>query len=118
MASLETPPTHHCGADNCYSLRCPAGTEHKGEEAGASMVKFSKQFEGQLVPEWKEAFVDYWQLKKDVKKLQTAAGESIVMPSAVSSPWLRQTPPTAHWMMRLPFLHPHGHHKGPAAIQA
>ncbi|XP_047983089.1 phosphate transporter PHO1 homolog 1-like [Salvia hispanica] len=34
------------------------------------MVKFSKQFEGQLVPEWKEAFVDYWHLKKAVKKIQ------------------------------------------------
>ncbi|XP_038982999.1 phosphate transporter PHO1-3 [Phoenix dactylifera] len=34
------------------------------------MVKFSKQFEGQLVPEWKEAFVDYWQLKKDLKRMQ------------------------------------------------
>ncbi|KAK4376513.1 hypothetical protein RND71_002809 [Anisodus tanguticus] len=33
------------------------------------MVKFTKQFEGQLVPEWKEAFVDYWQLKKDLKKI-------------------------------------------------
>ncbi|CAK7326484.1 unnamed protein product [Dovyalis caffra] len=33
------------------------------------MVKFSKQFEGQLVPEWKEAFVDYWELKKDLKKI-------------------------------------------------
>ncbi|KAK6921817.1 EXS, C-terminal, partial [Dillenia turbinata] len=33
------------------------------------MVKFSRQFEGQLVPEWKEAFVDYWQLKKDLKKI-------------------------------------------------
>ncbi|CAL0313058.1 unnamed protein product [Lupinus luteus] len=33
------------------------------------MVKFSKQFEGQLIPEWKEAFVDYWQLKKDLKRL-------------------------------------------------
>ncbi|CAN0876627.1 Phosphate transporter PHO1 homolog 1 [Linum grandiflorum] len=32
------------------------------------MVKFSKQFEGQLVPEWKEAFVDYCKLKKDLKK--------------------------------------------------
>ncbi|KAF8779279.1 hypothetical protein HU200_002960 [Digitaria exilis] len=117
MTSLETPPTHHCIAHNCYSLRCPAGTEHKGKEAGAPMVKFSKQFEGQLVPEWKEAFVDYWQLKKDVKKLQAAAGESVAVPSAVSSPWLRQTPPTAHWVMRLPFLHPHGHHREPAAIQ-
>ncbi|KAL9259290.1 Phosphate transporter PHO1 homolog 1-like protein [Drosera capensis] len=33
------------------------------------MVKFSKQFEAQLVPEWKEAFVDYKQLKKDLKKI-------------------------------------------------
>ncbi|XP_027097299.2 phosphate transporter PHO1 homolog 1 isoform X2 [Coffea arabica] len=33
------------------------------------MVKFSKQFEGQLVPEWREAFVDYWQLKKDLKRI-------------------------------------------------
>lgn len=33
------------------------------------MVKFSKQFEGQIVPEWKEAFVDYCQLKKDLKKI-------------------------------------------------
>lgn len=33
------------------------------------MVKFSKQFEAQLVPEWKDAFVDYWQLKKDLKKI-------------------------------------------------
>ncbi|XP_054808894.1 phosphate transporter PHO1 homolog 1-like isoform X2 [Prosopis cineraria] len=33
------------------------------------MVKFSKQFEGQLIPEWKEAFVDYWKLKKDLKKI-------------------------------------------------
>lgn len=32
-------------------------------------MKFSKQFEGQLVPEWKDAFVDYWQLKKDLKKI-------------------------------------------------
>lgn len=33
------------------------------------MVKFSKQFEGQLVPEWKEAFVDYCKLKKEIKKI-------------------------------------------------
>lgn len=33
------------------------------------MVKFSKQFESQLVPEWKEAFVDYWQLKRELKKI-------------------------------------------------
>ncbi|KAL0905708.1 hypothetical protein M5K25_024148 [Dendrobium thyrsiflorum] len=41
-------------------------SDRKEEE----MVKFSKQFEAQLVPEWKEAFVDYRQLKKDIKKMQ------------------------------------------------
>ena len=109
MASLETPPTHHCRALHFYSLWFPAG---------APMVKFSKQFEAQLVPEWKEAFVDYWQLKKDVKKLQTAVGGGAMVP-AVASPWLHQKPPTAaHWVMRLPFLHSHGNHREPAAIQA
>ncbi|OEL27639.1 Phosphate transporter PHO1-3 [Dichanthelium oligosanthes] len=63
------------------------------------MVKFSKQFEAQLVPEWKEAFVDYWQLKKDVKKLQAVTGDAIVVPAGVASPWLRQRPPiAAHWV--------------------
>lgn len=38
-------------------------------DSNNNMVKFSKQFEGQLIPEWKHAFVDYWQLKKDLKKL-------------------------------------------------
>lgn len=79
------------------------------------MVKFSKQFEGQLVPEWKEAFVDYWQLKKDVKRLQ-AAGDGVAA-TATASPSLCQTPTAAHWVMRLPFLHTHGH-KEPGVIQA
>ncbi|CAA2967077.1 phosphate transporter PHO1 homolog 1 isoform X2 [Olea europaea var. sylvestris] len=39
------------------------------------MVKFLKQFEGQLVPEWKEAFVDYWKLKKDLKKIHLLNNE-------------------------------------------
>ncbi|KAF9626050.1 hypothetical protein IFM89_030718 [Coptis chinensis] len=43
------------------------------------MVKFSKQFEGQLVPEWKEAFVDYWQLKKDLKKIHLLSNQSAPM---------------------------------------
>lgn len=34
------------------------------------MVKFSKELEAQLIPEWKEAFVNYWQLKKIVKKIK------------------------------------------------
>ncbi|KAJ4969094.1 hypothetical protein NE237_015795 [Protea cynaroides] len=34
------------------------------------MVKFSKQLEAQLIPEWKDAFVNYWQLKKTVKKIK------------------------------------------------
>ncbi|KAI3442110.1 uncharacterized protein J3R85_001708 [Psidium guajava] len=34
------------------------------------MVKFSKELDAQLIPEWKEAFVNYWQLKKHVKKIK------------------------------------------------
>ncbi|GMI69863.1 phosphate 1, ARABIDOPSIS PHOSPHATE 1 [Hibiscus trionum] len=34
------------------------------------MVKFSKELEAQLIPEWKDAFVNYWQLKKHVKKIK------------------------------------------------
>ncbi|CAI9776000.1 unnamed protein product [Fraxinus pennsylvanica] len=36
------------------------------------MVKFSKELEAQLIPEWKDAFVNYWQLKKHVKKIKVA----------------------------------------------
>ncbi|XP_034681166.1 phosphate transporter PHO1 homolog 1 [Vitis riparia] len=46
------------------------------------MVKFSKQFEGQLVPEWKEAFVDYWQLKKDIKKIHLLSTATNNIPTA------------------------------------
>uniref|UniRef100_A0ACD5VA82 Uncharacterized protein n=1 Tax=Avena sativa TaxID=4498 RepID=A0ACD5VA82_AVESA len=80
------------------------------------MVKFSKQFEGQLVPEWKEAFVDYWQLKKDIKNLQVVAGEGSNKAAPPPSQW--QGPAAAsHWVMRLPFLNPHGHHKENGIIQ-
>ncbi|XP_020225450.1 phosphate transporter PHO1 [Cajanus cajan] len=34
------------------------------------MVKFSKELEAQLIPEWKEAFVNYRQLKKHVKRIK------------------------------------------------
>ncbi|KAJ9563651.1 hypothetical protein OSB04_008811 [Centaurea solstitialis] len=49
------------------------------------MVKFSKQFEGQLVPEWKEAFVDYWQLKKDIKKIHCESTSPSSKPKQKSS---------------------------------
>ncbi|KAK8487025.1 hypothetical protein V6N11_068395 [Hibiscus sabdariffa] len=45
------------------------GYRHSLISQDTGMVKFSKQFEGQLVPEWKEAFVDYRQLKKTLKKI-------------------------------------------------
>nr|GEY53704.1 phosphate transporter PHO1 [Tanacetum cinerariifolium] len=35
------------------------------------MVKFSKQLEAQLIPEWKDAFVNYWQLKKQLAASHT-----------------------------------------------
>ncbi|KAF7095096.1 hypothetical protein CFC21_097338 [Triticum aestivum] len=104
MASFETP-AHRCHHHSCGELHCSA--------LRPPMVKFSKQFEGQLVPEWKEAFVDYWLLKKDIKKLQAAAGAE-----AAPRPAQCQAPVAAsHWVMRLPFLNPHGHHKEHGAIQ-
>ncbi|XP_061350434.1 phosphate transporter PHO1-like [Gastrolobium bilobum] len=36
------------------------------------MVKFSKELEAQIIPEWKEAFVNYKQLKKQIKKIKLA----------------------------------------------
>ncbi|XP_058724268.1 phosphate transporter PHO1 [Vicia villosa] len=34
------------------------------------MVKFSKELEAQLIPEWKDAFVNYKMLKKHIKKIK------------------------------------------------
>ncbi|KAB1219297.1 Phosphate transporter PHO1 [Morella rubra] len=34
------------------------------------MVKFSKELEAQLIPEWKDAFVNYRELKKKIKKIK------------------------------------------------
>ncbi|KAF7807105.1 phosphate transporter PHO1-like [Senna tora] len=34
--------------------------------------RFSKELEAQLIPEWKEAFVNYWQLKKQIKSIKLA----------------------------------------------
>ncbi|KAH6834643.1 phosphate 1 [Perilla frutescens var. hirtella] len=36
------------------------------------MVKFSKELEAQLIPEWKDAFLNYWQLKKHIKRIKLA----------------------------------------------
>ncbi|WOL04383.1 phosphate transporter PHO1-2-like isoform X2 [Canna indica] len=46
------------------------------------MVKFSRELEAQLIPEWKDAFVDYRQLKKQVKKIKL----SVLRSSLLSSP--------------------------------
>ncbi|XP_006656103.3 phosphate transporter PHO1-3 [Oryza brachyantha] len=109
----------------CYQFS-PAARRRKqeGEEEedegsrAAPMVKFSKQFEGQLVPEWKDAFVDYWQLKKDIKRLQAAEAEKVTAVSSSPPPPAAAPVTAAQWVMRLPFLHPHGHHhKEHGAIQ-
>ncbi|XLR23650.1 hypothetical protein S83_051550 [Arachis hypogaea] len=79
------------------------------------MVKFSKQFEGQLIPEWKEAFVDYRQLKKDFKNIQflnnnnsndTKNQNSSVPNSIISS--LRNYSPFGH--------HQNGEHVPPIQV--
>ncbi|KDP29335.1 hypothetical protein JCGZ_18256 [Jatropha curcas] len=54
------------------------------------MVKFSKQFEGQLVPEWKDAFVDYWQLKKDIKNFHFLNNSTTTTAAAAATKQHRQ----------------------------
>ncbi|KAE9455501.1 hypothetical protein C3L33_12597, partial [Rhododendron williamsianum] len=50
------------------------------------MVKFSKELEAQLIPEWKEAFVNYWQLKKHVKKIKLAQKpKQVQKPTSISA---------------------------------
>ncbi|XP_008789431.2 phosphate transporter PHO1-2-like [Phoenix dactylifera] len=45
------------------------------------MVKFSRELEAQLIPEWKDAFVNYRQLKKYVKKIKLSLLRSSPPPS-------------------------------------
>nr|CAB3476581.1 unnamed protein product [Digitaria exilis] len=63
------------------------------------MVKFSKQFEGQLVPEWKHAFVDYCLLKKDLKRVQhallLAAADGRCCEAGMAGTQQQMAPPTA-----------------------
>ncbi|XP_071713702.1 phosphate transporter PHO1-like [Rutidosis leptorrhynchoides] len=49
------------------------------------MVKFSKELEAQLIPEWKDAFVNYWQLKKHVKKVKLSRKSSLTTNSSNNS---------------------------------
>ncbi|CAL2232119.1 unnamed protein product [Prunus armeniaca] len=60
---------HSQGAAAAAAEPLPFLSSQLNNTQGEKMVKFSKQFEGQLVPEWKDAFVDYCQLKKDLKKI-------------------------------------------------
>ncbi|RRT54114.1 hypothetical protein B296_00045847 [Ensete ventricosum] len=48
------------------------------------MVKFSRELQAQLIPEWKDAFVDYRQLKKHVKKIKLSLLRSS-LPNSSSS---------------------------------
>ena len=36
------------------------------------MVKFSREYEASIIPEWKAAFVDYKSLKKLIKRIKIA----------------------------------------------
>ncbi|XP_023527424.1 phosphate transporter PHO1-like isoform X1 [Cucurbita pepo subsp. pepo] len=49
------------------------------------MVKFSKELEAQLIPEWKDAFVNYWQLKKLVKRIKLSQTPNPPPPSPVAA---------------------------------
>ncbi|KAG8060689.1 hypothetical protein GUJ93_ZPchr0002g25948 [Zizania palustris] len=46
------------------------------------MVKFSKEYEANIIPEWKAAFVDYKRLKKLIKRIKVAAAGDLPPPHA------------------------------------
>jgi hypothetical protein len=69
MSSWPSIETHSQNLSYNKQHTQPQPQSHAFLSEFKKMVKFSKQFEGQLVPEWKEAFVDYWQLKKNLKKI-------------------------------------------------
>nr|ATJ04810.1 phosphate transporter PHO1-like protein 1 [Fragaria x ananassa] len=81
---------------------------HQLKKQREKMVKFSKQFEAQLVPEWKDAFVDYWQLKKDLKKIHLLNINNNNTPTHHSS--LSNTPFTSIKKFSL-FGHQHREHE-------
>ncbi|XP_072964118.1 phosphate transporter PHO1-3 [Typha angustifolia] len=74
------------------------------------MVKFSKQFEGQLVPEWKEAFVDYWKLKKDLKRMQALGPDHQGLMDKPPQPPLAQRLLSPLGKLSLFRSYPHKHH--------
>ncbi|XP_059447547.1 phosphate transporter PHO1 homolog 1 [Corylus avellana] len=77
------------------------------------MVKFSKQFEGQLVPEWKEAFVDYWELKKDLKKIHLLNSDNTPTSTTIT----KQQNNTLFSSIRNFSLFGHHQHRNHGAIQ-
>lgn len=50
------------------------------------MVKFSKQLDGQLVPEWRAAYVTYKLLKKDLKHMKEVVEEQRAREMGTGSP--------------------------------
>ncbi|XP_047321064.1 phosphate transporter PHO1-1-like [Impatiens glandulifera] len=48
------------------------------------MVKFSKQFEAELIPEWKESFVDYSKFKKELKRIELTDDQQLTDIEAAS----------------------------------
>ncbi|KAL5212195.1 hypothetical protein ABZP36_023042 [Zizania latifolia] len=50
------------------------------------MVKFSREYEASIIPEWKAAFVDYKRLKKLIKKIKVARRDSFAAAGDVPPP--------------------------------
>lgn len=68
-----------------HKRRYTIGEDGGGERPVTEMVKFSKDLEAQLIPEWKEAFVDYWLLKKHVKRIKFALLAASPSPASAHS---------------------------------
>ena len=49
------------------------------------MVKFSREYEASIIPEWKAAFVDYKSLKKLIKRIKIARRDAAPPPPLLAA---------------------------------
>lgn len=71
--SKPLPPLYKANSRHSRPPSSPLSRPREKErepEGRVDMVKFSRELEAQLIPEWKEAFVNYKHLKKHIKKIK------------------------------------------------
>ncbi|MQM13075.1 hypothetical protein Taro_046000 [Colocasia esculenta] len=93
----EPPPRERVGPRRRRAAGRERGVKRGRAGVAPRMVKFSRELEAQLIPEWKDAFVDYRQLKKHVKKIKLSLSRTQLSDGR-------------------DHVHGHGHHRRPEEL--